>query len=285
MRWLFVLGLLSLGCDDPLAYPQDIERLRVLGARASVEGDSTRAWPGPGEQLSLEWLVAAPDPSPSVGFYLEACPSRASARGTPECTGAPIASAQAAGMPLIDFVTPDVPRVLVQGLVCRDAVPSSLGASCPDESERVLFDVVVGGENRNPTLGDAGFLIDGASWPVPTAAELASASCAPGDPTLSVASGEKVALELRLDPSDRDALDDPSGLAPPFEPLLVSGFATNGRLSRPLSVVEGASDEFSARLSWRAPEDAAGERTRFYFVARDGRGGVDWSARTLCLVP
>ena len=35
------------------------------------------------------------------------------------------------------------------------------------------------------------------------------------------------------------------------------------------------------------PDQASEEGTivRFYFVARDDRGGVDWTERALCLVP
>ncbi len=53
----------------------------------------------------------------------------------------------------------------------------------------------------------------------------------------------------------------------------------------PLSARLGRASELSVSVPWRAPGDAAGERVRFYFVVRDGRGGADWSARTLCLLP
>src|SRR5688500_15025792 len=51
-RVCYALTLLALpviaGCDDALEPAQVIERTRVLGARASVVGDATRAWPRPG---------------------------------------------------------------------------------------------------------------------------------------------------------------------------------------------------------------------------------------------
>lgn len=286
-----LLCLLLVGCDDPLAYPQDIDRLRVLGARASVEGDASRAWPEPGETVSLEWLVAAPEPEPATGWHFEACPSEAASRGTPVCAGPVFASAAApapsTAPPRFDFTLPAVAseRVLVHGLVCRDATVESLVAECPGEHERVMFEVVVGApdrQNRNPTLGDTPILLGGKPWPAATPAELA-APCTAAD--LTAASGEKLELGVELDASDRDAVDDDSELTPPFEPLLFSHFATHGRLSRPLSVVEGDASELSLSVPWRAPKDAAGERVRFYFVIRDGRGGVDWSTRTLCLLP
>jgi hypothetical protein len=289
---LSLVALALLGCDDPLAYPQDIDRLRVLGARVSVEGDPSRAWPEPGEALSLEWLVVDPEPEPELGWHFEACPSLAKSRGTPECSGGVFASAAAATLstapPRFDFALPAEPgeRVLVRGLVCQGALPQSLNDSCPGQLERVLFDVMVGGperQNANPTLADASLLLDGQPWPAATPSELAQASCAPGD--LSAPSGAKLGLTVQLDESDREPLDDPSGLSPPREPLLVSHFATHGRLSRPLSVIEGSASKLSASVPWRAPTGSSGERVRFYFVVRDGRGGADWSARTLCLAP
>lgn len=287
-----LVALALLGCDDPLAYPQDIDRMRVLGARVSVEGDPSRAWPEPGEALSLEWLVVDPAPEPELGWHFEACPSHAKSRGTPECAGSVFASASAAALspalPRFDFALPAEPgeRVLVRGLVCQGALPQSLGESCPGQSERVLFDVVVGGpgrQNANPTLADATLLLDGQPWAAATPSELAQTSCSAGD--LSAPSGAKLELSVQLDESDREPLDDSTGLSPPREPLLVSHFATHGRLSRPLSVIEGDASELSIRVPWRAPGDGAGERARFYFVVRDGRGGADWSARTLCLSP
>jgi hypothetical protein len=297
-RALLFVSLFAFGCDDPLAYPQDIDRLRVLGARASVAGDATRAWPAPGESVSLEWLVAAPDPEPLVGFRFDACPSQAASRGSPACAGAPFASAASASpssqAPRFDFVLPGTAsdRVLVQGLVCQDALPPAGGsieaARCPGEGERVLFELVVAGpgrENLNPSLGDAVFTLAGQLWPEPAAGELDAAMCAPGEPARTARLGEKLELGVALDEADREPLDEPTKLSPPREPLSVSHFATHGRLARPLSVVEGASKELGVSVGWRSPSGPAGERARFYFVVRDGRGGVDFAVRTLCLLP
>jgi hypothetical protein len=40
-------------------------------------------------------------------------------------------------------------------------------------------------------------------------------------------------------------------------------------------------------LSWKAPGEvsADGQLVRFYFVARDPRGGADWAIRALCVTP
>lgn len=267
-----ILGVLLFGCDDPLAYPQDIDRLRVLGARVSVEGDASRASPDPGEAVSVEWLVADPDPNPPLGWSFEACPSEAASRGSPECSGPVFAAASSASpapaLPRFDFVTPTDPteRLLLRGRVCRDAVPPGCSG------EAVMFEVSVGQPNQNPTLADASFSVNGQPWPDD------NGSCA-----LSVPSGEEARLDVTLAESDREPLSEPLG--PPREPLLLSHFSTLGRLSRPLSVIEGDASKLDVSVPWRAPGDAAGEQTRFYFVVRDGRGGADWSVRTLCLAP
>lgn len=286
MRKLVLLAALGLiGCDDPLAYPQDIDRMRVLGARTTVNGDASRAWPNAGEAVSLEWLVADPEPAPLVGWFFAACPSQARSRGTPECTGPVFAQASApapsTASPRFDFTAIEAERILVLGLVCRDGVVTGLDDTCPGERERVLFELVVGGDNANPRLADATLTLDGTPWPAPS--DLANGACAAED--LPAPSGAKLQVGLTLAGSDRDPIEDPTGLAPPYEPLFVSQFSTLGHFARPLSVIEGTSDDFEISVSWRAPDDAAGERARFYFVVRDGRGGVDWSARTLCLVP
>ncbi|MBI3204869.1 MAG: hypothetical protein HYZ29_25255 [Myxococcales bacterium] len=283
--WTLFAALGLLGCDDPLAHPQDIDRLRVLGARVSVNGDASRASPAPGDLVSLEWLVADPDPAPAVGWAFAACPSQARSRGTPECVGPVFAQASApapsAALPRFDFTAADAERILVRGVVCRDGVITSLTDSCAGERESVLFELRVGDDNANPTLGDAELWLDDAPWPAPS--DLGAAACAPGD--LPAASGAKLDVRVVLAGSDRDPIEDPKGLAPPFEPLFVSQFSTLGHFARPLSVIEGSSEELELGVDWRAPDDAVGQRARFYFVVRDGRGGVDWSARTACLVP
>lgn len=283
------LGLCLLGCDDPLAYPQDIDRLRVLGARVSVNGDSRRAWPRPGDSVSLEWLVVDPEPEPQLGWRFEVCPGTAGSRGLPECADEVFASAEAFALspeaPRFDFDVPGVvgERLLVQGLVCKGALASDSGCG---ERARVLFELTIaadGRENDNPTLADAPMTLDGKPWPEATPGELAQGSCIPGASAPSIAGGEQATLRLVLDAMDRDATADSTGLSPKHEALSVSHFSTRGRLSRALSIIEGDSNELEASVPWRAPTAAGGERVRFYFVVRDGRGGVDWSARTLCL--
>lgn len=286
----FLLSLALLGCDDPLAYPQDIDRLRVLGARASVAGDITRAWPLPGESVSLEWLVAAPDPSPNLGFAFTACVSQSSARGTPECAGPVFSSVVSASLsanaPRFDFVVPTdaTDRVLVRGRICQDSLPQSVDESCASEGEAVLFEVFVSDPDRknlNPSLADAALALGELPWA--PALKPDDSACAPTDPL--VKSGVERLIRVDLDETDREPLNDPSGLAPAREPLLLSHFSTRGHLARPLTVVEGDGTTATLSVPWRAPRDAAGTRVRFYFVLRDGRGGVDWSIRTLCLAP
>lgn len=289
----FLLVALGLaGCDEPLAYPQDIEDFRVLGAKVSVGNDPSRAWPLPGEHASIEWLVADPEPDAAAGFAFEACPSEASARGIPDCVGPSFAQAAAlapaGSMPRFELDVPstNAPRLLTRGLVCKGEVPNAGG--CSAEHERVMFEIVPGSAdraNQNPSLADSAFSLDGAPWPEPSSAVLGQKTCAAGDLPEVPADGAKHEIAFALDESDREPLEDPEGLAPTRETLGVSNFSTRGHLSQPLGVIEAKSSDLGLSVGWRAPKSGAGERVRFYFVVRDGRGGVDWAIRTLCLRP
>lgn len=84
-------------------------------------------------------------------------------------------------------------------------------------------------------------------------------------------------VELALAADDREA----------SETLFVSHAATAGRFDRQLTVIEPESADLSASIDWKAPGSGADTNriARLYFVVRDLRGGVDWTARTLCVVP
>src|SRR6188768_3793123 len=86
------LLLTFAGCGDPIKRVELIEEPRVLGARAEVMGDPTRATPRPGETLQVRWLVAAPEGDPVSGFALRACSTPRESRGLLRCDSPPFAS-------------------------------------------------------------------------------------------------------------------------------------------------------------------------------------------------
>jgi hypothetical protein len=288
VRRLLPIALLASACDEPLLDAQRIESTRVLGARVESAGDARRAWPEPGEAASVSWLVADPRPAPPLGWAFSLCVAAPTVRGMPECDAPPFAelasSAPSAALPVFGFTTPDAERLLVRGAICSDAQPLLAepleASSCAGELELVLLELEVtrdGKSNRNPTLEGATLSFDGAAWPAPSQALLALESCSKSDaepalPIVSAGGGTRqIAAALPADAREAG------------ETLFVSHFSTGGRLERPLSVLEPEQQELTIRVGWKPPP--AGQLARFYFVARDLRGGVDWTARTLCVVP
>jgi hypothetical protein len=304
-RLVLAGALACFACGDPLAFAQDIESTRVLGARLELADDPTRAWPRPGEAATLRWLVADPRPAPPLGWTLSACVGTPTARGVPTCRDPAFTSQSSAGLaeapPVLAFTMPDAgelggtDRVLVTGAICADAEPVVSTplerTSCDGDLSLVAFDVGIernGAANRQPTLSDELITLDGVEWLEPDAALLASEGCSngaadPGLPTVSSGSNDH-RITISLSPDDREGVPGLGG--PSFETLQLSHFSSAGRLTRPISIVEADAPVAELAVGWKAPGSAAAARVvRFYFVVRDLRGGVDWALRTLCLVP
>jgi hypothetical protein len=66
-----------------------------------------------------------------------------------------------------------------------------------------------------------------------------------------------------------------------------SHYVTAGDLERAHTVIDSTSPRPKVKLHWSAPSTvtAGGQLVRFHFVLRDGRGGVDWTTRAVCIVP
>jgi hypothetical protein len=141
--------------------------------------------------------------------------------------------------------------------------------------------------NHHPTLADALVEIDGAAWLAPADAAASCAATAPSAelPQFTARSGDH-RIVIALSGDDRDPLVDSTGLLPPFENLQLSHFSTAGLLERPFSVIDGGAQRLDVQVTWTAPNSApeGGLLTRFYFVVRDLRGGVDWIVRQACIV-
>lgn len=299
--WLSVFlvwfALSSNGCSDPLKPLELIEDLRVLGARVEVEGAPARANPRPGERATVRWLVASPLVAPVLGWSLEACFSGEDEGAIPSCGGPAFASASAptpiTGEPALAFeITADAPvdaRVVVRGAVCPDgdAGPASGGAPCAasELGTRVVASFALAradAENTNPELEDDSLSFDGAPL---SEVDLISDGACERLPQVRAGSGHQ--LGLRVDEADRDPLMPETDLDPSRESLQVAHFATAGELEDAFSVSNGAMPAGVVPVTWQAPESAAaaGSLVRFFFVARDLRGGSDWLERAVCVVP
>ena len=80
-----LITLLCVGCGDPLAPRQLVEKPRVLAARAETAADAAVATPERGQDAVVRVLLEAPTPLGAVPFALAACERDATLTGVPGC--------------------------------------------------------------------------------------------------------------------------------------------------------------------------------------------------------
>jgi hypothetical protein len=285
---LVALGL--LGCDEPLKSVELVDEPRLLGARVEVDGEPERAAPAPGERARARFLLATPEPLEPLGFALWACAAAERGSSRAECAGEPFASVNsAAGEASEASLELEVPaeldasgRVLVLGVLCPNASPTTEGTACENgvdaKSVTLELDLARPGDvNYNPSLEPASLLFDGEPWSDPAGAV---GDCA-GLGYAEVEPGSAHTLEVALDETDRDALPRPNQLDPKRESLQLSRFTTAGDLSRAFDAVAWDSHELLRRASWTAPAQAG--LVRFWTVLRDFRGGGEFAERAVCV--
>jgi hypothetical protein len=302
---LMAAALLFAGCDEPIKQPQRIENNRVLGARVEPLDDPTRASLLPGETARIRWLVADPKPARALGWAFGVCPAVPVSSGLPRC-GAPL-FAQAISReprteePVFELSVPTraelgaFTQLVVLGIICAGGQPASIDSPCMGpgmEATRVDFYLHVpatGDPNHNPSLAQAELSWNGAPWTLPPSELLDKTDCSlvsqdvPRVRTGSVGH----AIRATFADADREPLSSENTLDPGRETLALSHFSTAGELARPVSILEPTDATNTLAVTWDAPETAAtqGTLTRFYFVARDLRGGVDWTERAVCVEP
>jgi hypothetical protein len=312
------LLLLAAACGDPFDPAWLVVDSRVLGARAEVEGDPARAWPRPGETVSVTWFVVDEDSARPLAWAFAWCPAAPTAFGEPFCvagTSPQLLPPQLAPGPGPPVARIDVPseaalggadQLLLVGLVCAagriEATPAHL------ESLEGWEDVCVGdGAKATPVLlpvpvqlGDATNLrpeiaqvrLVGQPWAAPAEAVLeASTTTCPDDPAVPLVSRAAVELpvELEMTPGSREDYDLVTAAGEVVrltEALRVQHVVTSGTLPRLFTVLdeEGAT---TAHFAWTPPEpgDPMAERSlvRLHFVVTDGRSGTAFTSRALCL--
>lgn len=315
-------GLLLAGCADEIEPASLIARPRVLAARVEPAGDSSRSWPRPAEAATITWLVVTPDatrPRP-LSWSLSACVA-AAVGGACRDGEAPFLTSTGdsddGAPPVLAFTVPseatlgDASRLLITGAICVDGAAvagAGLGQRCigagaveTDVALTVILERAAA-QNHAPTLADDPITFDGAVWPGSAigalpAADCAGAAAALGLPVVAAtARDDKRHVEVASDAGDRETIPPPAGAetaaSPAREALQLSHFSTGGELDRQFDAVEAADERAVAplRVDWQPPKPAAvasagGMAVTFYFVARDLRGGVDWTARSLCVTP
>ncbi len=285
---------LSTGCSEPLSNVETIDKTRVLAAKVEVLGDPTRAAPLPGEDVTVRWLIVAPEVSPSIAFRLSACLASESPFGPSACAGEPLAVAESLdpvpAAPEIAFQAPGDAtgdeRLVVQGSVCRagTSLAEAPGTLCSDgaRAQAVTLDFALDDgthPNSNPELVSVTF--DGAELPVDSAETTDCAEL----PEVPAGSGEH-RLRVELTESSRDPVEQKNTEDPARESLLLSYFVTRGGLDHAWSAIDSGAASAVGSASWTVPDRVdAPALARFVFVVRDGRGGSDFAERRACIVP
>lgn len=190
------------------------------------------------------------------------------------------------------------------------------GGSADARAELSLFTVFVSPTpalaNRHPDLTDETVTLtdpDGVErpWDLPDPAVTGACAALPDEPrlphvTLPVAM-EGVELDEALltwtfgitsSPDDREPYQEVlPGSEPPRdtrEVIQISHYTTGGTFARQFSAIEGLEDTtIPSTIDWQLPDaadvPAEGLLVRFWWVARDLRGGMAVTDRALCVVP
>lgn len=302
-------NVLLTACGDPLVAPELISGNRVLGARVESLQDPGRAWLAPSERGRVSWLVVSPEGPPNLGWACSLCAAKMVSRGLPRCAGRSFAQFTSEHVsseePRFEFALPDqqslvdADQIALFGAFCASGVPLSERAHvepsttrCPDPSERPLLASMElplrrgTANNLNPSFEAARFGFDGEIWPDLDEGEETTLSCHEGlnsVPSVEAGSGAHT-LELSLASDSSEPLEMRTPHSPSAETLQLAHFTTAGDLERAYSAL---SETGKVNLLWTPPVEAtAGARLiRFYFVLRDGRGGLDWRRRAVCLMP
>lgn len=297
-----VVAVLATGCGGDLPTASHLERTRVLGARVQVTADPGRADVLPGEAATVEWLVAGPRAPGSLAWAFAVCDS---IEGS--CVGGPAMSVEGTGAPVLAPFTAApavdaVHRQLMLGVVCDGGAPSlppgAAGtpgcgsAAASTNIVRFSIPMPAAGEapNHHPNLANDVLELDGASWTAAPAGD-AGGPCdaAAGLPTIA-AGREDVPIRFVTDADDREMAVPPAGGAAAPEELQLSSFATDGELEGSFDDIPSTdtSPDADFETKWTAPAvkdvAAGGLVVHFHFVVRDGRGGLDWTHRALCVV-
>lgn len=287
---MLLVSALVGGCAEEFDPPSLIDKPRPIGAMVQVEGDPSRSTPRPGETAAVTWLMAAPAEMPSLGWTFAICRSGA-ASPAEGCAPTPYATFEGAGSPSFRFEVPSqemlggATQMLIIGQICEDGTPTfdlqTGQPTCPGQGNTVtatLFLQQSDAGNQRPALPERTLWFDGADW----LTDDPNGDCT-GRPSVALGSKDHV-LRLRMLAEDRETYV--SGDTTAREELQISQFTSAGELGQSFLVVEASNQEpwNDLESKWDAPETMPADgRVHFIFVARDMRGGVSTTTRTVCV--
>lgn len=191
----------------------------------------------------------------------------------------------------------DVEELLFLGVICDggrpqfDAEAGGLPLRCePTDAENeadtnlVTFTAPVQtGEETNyhPDLGEARLFIDNEPWSAPPQELDDCLAVHERDPeAMPLVRLGREEIELRMQPPEPVEAD-------PEEELTIAHFTTAGEMERKFSVREPDMPRAAITVPWVLPASEDVEppaAVRFFFTARDGRGGFDMIERAACLL-
>ncbi len=316
MRVFTLVALLCAmsGCGDELTPASLIEGPRVIGARAVMEADATRAWPEPGEEARVEFVVVDAGPTPPLTWGFLACALAERSFGIDECSGDPLALAlqltapdAAAGEdpdPHIDLRVPEEATaessVLVLGAICFSGTPNmDFDTEQPCEGEGasgtlVTFVVPVGDAANTNTHPELDIVrLDGEDWTYAPPRDAPLEGCAGAADVPQIRRSAQAIHEIQIvaNAASFESYEAESGDPPMMvtqsEELQVSLFSTLGELEGLYAFAEAGEAEMS--VEWEPAQLVAGadagQLVRFNFVARDGRAGLSVISRGVCITP
>jgi hypothetical protein len=309
---LLLPALCLNACGDPLIPRELVQGSRVLGARVELDGNAEAAWVAPGRTASVRWLLVSPSGPPVLGWAFSLCVAAPVSRDLPVCAAPSFAqftsSEPTAVEPRIEFTMPDettldgAGQITANGALCSSGRPivarggvEPTTVRCPESNERPLLATmgifVSRGEstNTNPALRSVEIRIDDvrwSNWPEPAAAPSGCAALGESLPVVRTGSSPHT-LSFALPAALAEALPTVSARSADVETIQLSHFVTAGDLERAFSAVDLGKPTPQVSVTWTAPRDVPsdGQLVRFYFVLRDGRGGVDWSTHAVCVTP
>lgn len=266
--------------------------------------------PAPLSPPPLQWSLVACVPEPTV-LALPLCRNVLPCEG---CEATPPADPLA--LPIVRFQVPsateleaaEATSVVLQGAICANGAPAGLDAiiafvtgetdvlePCEDPNNEGRFISVPisieqepGNPNLNPTIADV--TLNGKPWPPPfdqgVPRDIADTGCASfiDDGSELPRAGGAVSI-IELTATDDSFQEYTVGDMTLTEEMQVSWLADGGGFEFSFSFLTAPAR--TATIQWAPPGFAnpQGSLVRFNFLIRDGRGGINWVDRGLCVLP
>jgi hypothetical protein len=306
---------LLTGCANALDEATDIRKPRVLAALVEVAGDPSRSTPAPGETVDVTLVIADPAERVARAHRFVVCVPAESDLDVGLC-GEVVAggrfetSTPDLAEPAFTLTVPDesvlgeAKELLVHGAVCAggpvgehiglEVFPDTYTTTNPcldpaNVGELVTFRIRLARApadvNHSPTI--AAFTLDGEAWTASAAPDAPVTGCTALEiPMLPMDDAEHT-LGLTVAPESREIYVERGSSK--YELLYMGLYASAGEFPGTAAFFDGE-DETIARFIPEDDHDPAdvpddGLLVRFTFVLRDGRGGVDFAERAVCVVP